>query len=81
MSCENPVILSNNSGVSNLILNGVNGFVYPEGDLESLFKTMERFFEQKLRKQMASNSRCLLKNFDWDDISDRFEKLYGETNY
>lgn len=76
MSCEVPLIISDNSGVPQLIIENYNGFVYSEGDVEDLVSKMEQFLVKSKRKIMAKNARKSLELYDWSIISGKFEELY-----
>lgn len=76
MACELPVIISNNSGAQERIVDGQTGYFYVEGNNENLKNKMELFLNGDKLKEMSINAKDFAKNYDWKKISSSFEKLY-----
>ena len=71
LACALPVICSENSGGSELIKNGVNGYVLPIRDIYELKKKMNLLYENK--KHYIFLKETLVKgrnNLSWDRYGD-----------
>ncbi|MBN2604096.1 MAG: glycosyltransferase family 4 protein [Candidatus Thermoplasmatota archaeon] len=76
MSMGKPVIATKAVGAAyDLIQNGINGFIVPEKDPESLFVAIKNILEDPLKQQtMGVNSLKLLEtNFSYEHISMGFK--------
>ena len=71
MNAGRPVIVSDRVGAAaDLVEDGVNGFVYPSGDLGALASRLYEIFESPaLRARMGE--RCLERITSWDFEADR----------
>lgn len=49
MACGLPVICAYNSGLSDLVIDGVNGYIIPIGDIDSLQEKMQWFIDNPQR--------------------------------
>ena len=65
---NNIAICSNNAGVSELIKNGENGFVYAPNDTEKLVDILNNIDKMELKK-MQMNSPKTLINYTWDNYN------------
>ena len=67
MACGLPIICTYNSGLSDLVEEGVNGFIVKEGDLEDLKKKMQWFIDQPSAiKAMGEAARNKAKAYSWE---------------
>ncbi len=80
MSCELPVVLADNPGVSDYIKHGYNGLIYKGGDYKELAECMIKLLEsKKLREKLGKNARkTMIDELDWNKISQKIEKKYFE---
>lgn len=78
MSCGIPVIGTNVTGTSELIINNENGLLVPPRNPERLAESIIYLLDNKnLRDKMGKNGRNLMKQrFDWDLITDKIENCY-----
>jgi glycosyltransferase involved in cell wall biosynthesis len=80
MGCGIPVIASTHSGGSNIIFDGVNGFIVPIRDPAAIAKKIEFLFFQpdslKLMKEKAGSS--VRTGFTWNDYGDRYARFLEE---
>ena len=78
MACCVPVIGSNIGGISELIQDGYNGYLVPEGDEKSLAsKIKELLLNEKLRKEMGLNGRNFInKKYDLKVLSKKYANFY-----
>jgi len=76
MSCGLPIIISDASGVPEIV-SEETGFIYKNGDIDELVNKMALFMNPTLREQMGSNARIFAKKKDWKFIADRFLEIVG----
>jgi glycosyltransferase involved in cell wall biosynthesis len=76
-----PIVATNVGGTSELVTDGVNGYLYPSGDLKSLIAYMERLIEDpSLRKRMGIESNKIIKNrFSTKAYARNFEKMIEDV--
>ena len=75
MACNLPIIISEESAVSELVAYD-NGFTYREGDVLQLTQHMARLLDPKLRREMGLRSRKLVEErFNWRTIAEQFINL------
>jgi glycosyltransferase involved in cell wall biosynthesis len=81
LAMEKAVIATNVGGTSDIVTDGQNGFLVPTKDSEEVAKHLIRLAKDKdLKDKMGRAGReTVLKNFLWDDIVDRVEKVYEEV--
>jgi L-malate glycosyltransferase len=80
MSCGVPSIATNVEGNFELIQNGENGLLVPLKNPEKLAESIVYLLEnEELRSKIGRNARdYIVKNYDWETITDGFEKLYNQ---
>ena len=75
-----PVIASDVGGFSDVILNGVNGFLVEPKNSEALFNILLKIFSDnnliERLTQNIMNGKALLEEFCWDNIATNYSKLY-----
>ena len=72
-----PVIVSNNTGSSEIVKDGRNGFIWKIGDLDKLAELIEYLAQNdKLRKDMGFNARRTAMNFSWNNIAEKVLDVY-----
>lgn len=78
MMCSNPVIASNTGANPELIAEGQNGFLFKEGDADSLADMMEKFLnDPRLVQELGTNAYCYAKdNFSSSRNTANIEELY-----
>jgi glycosyltransferase involved in cell wall biosynthesis len=71
MSVGKPVVVTNATGGSlDLVENGVNGYVVPEKDPDSLYKAIKNLVEnQSLRSSMGEASKRMVNRFGYDSVT------------
>ena len=66
MACGLPIICTINSGVSDLIEDGVNGFIIPAGDDDALIEKMQWFIDHRDRiRSMGNEARRTAYKYSW----------------
>jgi len=74
-----PVIATNNTGASELIINSKNGFVVPISDSKILFEKMNWFIENKEKiANMSKNAVESTKVVTWNNYSKEINKVFDE---
>jgi glycosyltransferase involved in cell wall biosynthesis len=74
-----PIVATNVGGVSELIEDGVNGYLVPPGDAHTLSSRISAFQQEEHRMSMSSNSRQkYINRFRVDDMLYSVEMCYNE---
>lgn len=73
MACGLPVIVSENVGAKDLILDGVNGFIVPTGEPKIIAERLRQLRDDpELRRSMGASAKLTVeKGFSWQDYGDR----------
>lgn len=80
MSKEVPVVAMNNSGVSDIITNSVNGYL--ADSLAEFSSFVENLIETPaLRTSFASEALKGLSNYDWNRICEQTSRVYTSVIY
>ncbi|AKJ40400.1 glycosyltransferase family 4 protein [Methanosarcina barkeri] len=80
MSKEVPVVAMNNSGVSDIINNGVNGYL--ADSITEFSEYLENLIEKPaLRTSFAREALRGLSNYDWNRICEQTSKVYTSVIY
>lgn len=67
MSCGCPVIVTENTGVADLITDGDDGYVIPAGDAEAIRNRLDHLSANPgERKRMGQKARKTAEQYDWD---------------
>lgn len=74
MAASLPVIVTERCG-SSLDLVKDNGYVYQEGDIDTLTKILEEIDEKKLYDQLGQASREIIKNWSFKQSTNSYEKV------
>jgi len=62
-------------GASDAIQDGVSGYLCDGGDLNSIYETIVKFYDNENYKQLGKNAFTFSKNFQWDKIVKKYIKL------
>lgn len=78
MSCGVPVVSFDfKCGPKEIIQDGINGILVPEGNIEMLAKTMLRLIQDSaLRDELGANTRNVLDTFSQDRIMGMWEQCF-----
>ncbi len=78
LSTNTPVLGRKESGISDIVKDGVNGFLFTS-DLQ-YSKTILRLFENKKElKKISSTYKFVRKNYSWKKVIKEIEKAYKHT--
>ena len=70
-------VVTKETGMSELIEDGVNGFVFSYKDAKRLFGIInEIYFNNNILLEVKQKSRQIYKNISWDLISGKYLKSY-----
>jgi glycosyltransferase involved in cell wall biosynthesis len=79
MACGTPVIVSTNTGASDVVREGFDGYSVPVRDADTLAERILRLYRNPdLREQMGRNSRQRALEYTWDAYGERVARCYGE---
>ncbi len=62
-------------GASDAIQDGVSGYLCDGEDLNSIYETVVKFFDNDNFKQLGQNALAFSKNFNWDKVVKKYIKL------
>lgn len=75
-----PVIAVNAGALSELVRDGVNGYLYREGDISSINQSIQTIFsDEELRRKMSMKSLEFTRAHDINKTLQLFEKIYTQT--
>lgn len=76
MASDLPVIASNSGGITQLIIDGVNGLLCTEKCVEELAAAINCMLEDKaLRDEIIENMKNMIKEYDYKAIAQRYMKV------
>ncbi len=73
-----PLVSTQHSGISELVENGVTGFLVPERNTEALFDKLKYLVENPhIWAKMGRNARNFVKkHYDINELNDRLVEIY-----
>ena len=76
MACGLPVVTTAESGYTDLVEDGFNGFIVPAGDAAALAATLVRLAaDPALRQRVGAAARATAEANSWEAFSARFRKV------
>lgn len=79
MACGTPVIAFGKGSVSEIIKNGVTGFIIKPGDIEDMAKAVKKIYAMSKDEYQAMRLACrahVEKNFTVEKMVEGYEKVY-----
>ncbi|MFC2110887.1 glycosyltransferase family 4 protein [Bacteroidota bacterium] len=77
-----PVVASNVGGFSEIIENGVNGYLVEPRDAYHLYTTLQKIFSDNdsiiFMSNEVENNNCLPEIFQWENIAKNYLQLYSK---
>lgn len=71
-------IVTDNTGISELISNGENGFIVKHGDTNQLAEKINFLLENKnLRGRFSDNARKIYEILNWNTVYSSYEEIYN----
>jgi glycosyltransferase involved in cell wall biosynthesis len=72
-----PIVVSSLETFRAFIRDGYNGLVAKLGDIDSLAETINRLLsDAALRQEMGENARASIRDYSWENIAKKVEKIY-----
>ena len=83
MSMAKPVVLSEVGGASEMVTEGLNGFLFPPFDVSSLVLKLKLLFDDQLsRERIGCEARkIVVERFNFNSMIDDYERLMTEGSY
>ena len=77
LAAGKPVIVARTGGLQEIVVDGMNGFLFAPGNPEDLAKKILQILkDKKLRKRMAEEARKTAKRFSPERISRSYVRIY-----
>ncbi|MDD2738816.1 MAG: glycosyltransferase family 4 protein [Methylomonas lenta] len=76
MSCGLPIITSTKSGATDILINGISGFVCDALDTQQISQNMRLLSDQTVAEKMGREARILAELHDWAIIGESLTRLY-----
>jgi glycosyltransferase involved in cell wall biosynthesis len=74
-----PVIMSEIGGASEIVRNGINGFLFKPGDTEELVTKLLRLYEPGVRTRLAEAARPSVSSFSFPEMMDQYVSLIMQS--
>jgi len=72
-----PIVATNVGGLSEIVKDGENGFLVDPKNPEQIAEKINLFLEdEKFRERISKNSKNKAKEYSWESIIERLEKIY-----
>ena len=75
LACGCPVVTTSNTGASDVIINGINGYVCPAMNSEALADNLKNIYLDKLYLKRNIISKSVEKYKDWDLYCSNYKEL------
>lgn len=81
MALGNPLVSSDVGGMREQVDDGVNGLLYPAGDIEALTMALARCADPGLRAHLAQGALATVRErFDVEQMIGRYETIFADLN-
>lgn len=78
MATGTPTIVSTHTGAKDLITNGVNGWIFPDGNVDELKNTMLNIYENRDKLNVYGKAAAeTVKEFTWDRYKKNIQEFYS----
>lgn len=72
-----PIIATDVGGISDILHDGINGYIAKTGDSEDLAdKILSLLGDDELREEMGKKGQMLAKQYSWEKVTEETEKVY-----
>ena len=80
LACGCPAIVSNSRSFSDFVVDGFNGLVVTERDVEALSDAIIRLAgDSDLQHRLREGARPSVKQFDWGTVAKRYESILASA--
>ena len=80
MAVGKPIVASNIEGYASILTHGAEGLLVPPKDEKSLAQALTSLLnDEKLRQEMGAKGILKAKEYDWKNVAQRVEALYGKV--
>jgi glycosyltransferase involved in cell wall biosynthesis len=78
LMCGTPVIVSDDSGLGQLIKDATAGYTIPPGDVNLLAAKIRHILQEpeEAKQKVATGQHFIHENLDWNKITNKYIKLY-----
>ena len=76
LSCGLPIIISNKTGVNEIVRNNLNSIIIKNNDFKFYAKSIIRLINDKKTDYISINGRKLALKYDWDNVALKYYNLY-----
>jgi len=79
MACKLPVAITTNTGTSQMIRHGHNGFVLPVRDVDAIMDVIQKIYDEPdYGEFIGNNARKTVEGYTWKKYEDRYMKIIKE---
>ena len=79
MMCGLPIVATEDRGHKEIVDQGENGFLFPQGDMEEFVRSIKRLYENEvLRKSMGRKAIEKAQKFELSNSLKEMEKIYNQ---
>lgn len=78
LSCGVPIVISEIGGASEIVENGVNGFLFPPGDLNQFEDRLRRLVDPEIRDRLRAQARPSVRRYSATRMVNAYERLIEE---
>jgi glycosyltransferase involved in cell wall biosynthesis len=76
MATSRPIVISDVAGAREMVEHGVNGFLFPPGDLAAFTGSLGILADAKMRSEMGANAERTARRFDLHQMVERYLRLF-----
>jgi len=77
-----PCIVSSSSGVSKIVRDEYNGYIFKQGDIDMLADKIGKLWtNSSLRRRMGENARNTVEKYSWIKTAEKIVKIYEKQIY
>jgi len=80
MACGLPVLMNDTGGASELLEEGVNGFLLGKDDVSDVVEKISRYLDSpELRRRHGCEARKKAEGLSWRSVADQYAEIYREV--
>ena len=77
LACGLPVVASNNRGHKEIIKDGINGFLYEQGNFSQFVHFVEKmYYDSTLRQKISENARKTVEKFSVQNVLKNLNNIW-----